>query len=141
MSGLEYVQRIGAAAKQPANWAQLLRFSVVGGTGYVVNLVVFAALVGLADVHHILAAVIAFCVAVTNNFVLNRHWTFDARDGDAGFQAVRFFAVSIASLMLNLGALALLVGQAHMADIPAQAISVAIATPFNFVGNRLWTFA
>jgi putative flippase GtrA len=54
---------------------------------------------------------------------------------------VRFFAVSIASLMLNLGALALLVGQAHMADIPAQAISVAIATPFNFVGNRLWTFA
>ncbi|HET9158603.1 MAG TPA: GtrA family protein [Myxococcaceae bacterium] len=141
MSSLEYVQRIGAAAKEPANWAQLLRFSLVGGTGYFVNLAVFAALVDLADVHHILAAVIAFCFAVTNNFILNRHWTFDARDGAAGFQAVRFFAVSVASLMLNLGALALLVGQVHMADVPAQAISVAIATPFNFIGNRLWTFA
>jgi putative flippase GtrA len=141
MSGLEYVQRIGAAARQPANWAQLLRFSVVGGTGYVVNLAVFAALVDVAGVHHILAAVVAFCVAVMNNFFLNRHWTFDARDGDAGFQAVRFFAVSVASLMLNLGALALLVSQAHVHEIPAQAISVAIATPFNFIGNRLWTFA
>jgi dolichol-phosphate mannosyltransferase len=141
MSGLEHVQRIGAAAREPANWAQLLRFSLVGGSGYVVNLAVFAALVDLAGVQHIAAAVVAFCVAVTNNFVWNRHWTFDAREGAAGLQAPRFLTVSVASLMLNLGALELLVGEAGMAQIPAQAISVAFATPFNFLGNRLWTFA
>ena len=141
MSGLEHVQRIGAAAREPANWAQLLRFSLVGGSGYVVNLAVFAALVDLAGVQHIAAAVVAFCVAVTNNFVWNRHLTFDAREGAAGLQAPRFLTVSVASLMLNLGALELLVGEAGMAQIPAQAISVAFATPFNFLGNRLWTFA
>ena len=141
MSSLEYVQRIGAAAREPANWAQLLRFSVVGGTGYFINLAVFAALVDLAGVHHIVAACAAFCVAVTSNFIFNRHWTFDAGDGAAGFQAIRFFTVSMASLMLNLGALALLVSQAHVSEVPAQAIAVAIATPFNFLGNRLWTFA
>jgi dolichol-phosphate mannosyltransferase len=140
MSGLEYVQRIGAAAKQPANWAQLLRFSVVGGTGYVVNLVVFAALVGLADVHHILAAVIAFCVAVTNNFVLNRHWTFDARDGRAHFQAMRFVAVSLFAFGFSLLVLTALVEGASVAKVPAQALAVIAATPLNFLGNKLWSF-
>jgi putative flippase GtrA len=27
-----------------------------------------------------------------------------------------------------------------MSELPAQAIAVAIAMPFNFVGNKLWTF-
>ena len=27
-----------------------------------------------------------------------------------------------------------------MSELPAQAIAVAIAMPFNFIGNKLWTF-
>ena len=41
------------------------------------------------------AAIGAFCVAVASNFAWNRLWTFDAGDGHAGFQAARFFAVSL----------------------------------------------
>ena len=134
-------RRVRHGLRRSHNWFQLVRFAAVGASGYVVNLAVFAALVDLAGVQHIAAAVVAFCVAVTNNFVWNRHWTFDAREGAAGLQAPRFLTVSVASLMLNLGALELLVGEAGMAQIPAQAISVAFATPFNFLGNRLWTFA
>ena len=77
------------------NWVQLVKFGVVGGSGYVVNLAVFAAAVEIANVHHLVAATIAFVVAVTNNFWWNRHWTFGARDGHAGFQAARFFGVSV----------------------------------------------
>ncbi len=29
---------------------------------------------------------------------------------------------------------------AGLAELPAQAIAVAVATPVNFVGNKLWTF-
>jgi putative flippase GtrA len=25
-------------------------------------------------------------------------------------------------------------------ELPAQAIAVALAMPFNFIGNKLWTF-
>jgi putative flippase GtrA len=25
-------------------------------------------------------------------------------------------------------------------EVTAQAIAIAVATPFNFVGNKLWTF-
>jgi dolichol-phosphate mannosyltransferase len=130
----EFAYRIGAAARRPSNWVQLLKFGVVGGSGYLVNLVVFAFLAGALDLHYAIAAVGSFCVAVTNNFLLNRHWTFDARHGHAGFQAARFFTVSVAVLEA-------LVSGASLPELTSQAIAVAVAMPFNFIGNKLWTFA
>jgi putative flippase GtrA len=34
-----------------------------------------------------------------------------------------------------------LVGGTSLGDLSAQAIAVAVAMPFNFLGNKLWTFA
>jgi putative flippase GtrA len=131
--------RIGAAARRPASWIQLAKFGLVGGSGYLINLAVFAVLAGLG-VHHVLAAIGAFCVAVTNNFVLNRYWTFGPGEGPAHFQAARFFTVSLASLGLNIAVLELLVSNHLTGELTAQAIAVAVAMPFNFLGNKLWTF-
>jgi dolichol-phosphate mannosyltransferase len=131
--------RIGAAARRPASWIQLLKFGLVGGSGYLINLAVFAVLAGLG-VHHVLAAIGAFCVAVTNNFVLNRYWTFGPGEGPAHFQAARFFTVSLASLGLNIAVLELLISSHLTGELSAQAIAVAVAMPFNFLGNKLWTF-
>jgi putative flippase GtrA len=133
------LRRIHLGTRRAHNWRQLVKFGVVGGSGYVVNLTVFALLVKVADLHHIAAAVLAFGVAVSNNFYWNRHWTFRAGEGHAGFQAIRFFTVSLLALGINLAVLQLLI-QAGMAEIGAQAISVAVAMPFNFIGNKLWTF-
>jgi putative flippase GtrA len=141
VSASEFADRLGAAARRPASWWQLLRFGLVGVSGYLVNLAVFALLSGGLGVHHLLAAVGAFCVAVSSNFFWNRHWTFAAGDGHAGFQAARFFAVSLAALLINLVVLEALVGGTSMGDLGAQAIAVAVAMPFNFLGNKLWTFA
>jgi putative flippase GtrA len=137
----ELAYRIGAAARRPANWVQLLKFGLVGASGYLINLGVFAILTGNLGIHHAIAAVGAFCVAVTNNFLWNRHWTFGPGDGSASFQAARFFAVSLAALGLNLVVLEALVSSQAVGDLTAQAIAVAVAMPFNFLGNKLWTFA
>jgi dolichol-phosphate mannosyltransferase len=142
MSGAsELAYRIGAAARQTATWVQLVKFGLVGVSGYLINLAVFALLVGSSGVHHLIAAVAAFCVAVTSNFLWNRYWTFGPGDGPAHFQAARFFAVSIASLGLNLAVLELLIRSGSVGELTAQAIAVAAAMPFNFLGNKLWTFA
>jgi dolichol-phosphate mannosyltransferase len=142
MSGTyEFAYRIRAAARRPASWLQLLKFGVVGGSGYLINLAVFAVLAGALGLHHLLAAIGAFCVALANNFLWNRHWTFDAGHGHPGFQAARFFAVSVAALLINLVVLEVLVSSGSMGDLAAQAIAVAVAMPFNFLGNKLWTFA
>jgi dolichol-phosphate mannosyltransferase len=139
MTPVATAKRIGAGARKPANWAQLFKFGLVGGSGYLINLAVFALLVEAAGLHHALGAIGAFCVAVSSNFYWNRHWTFRASEGHAGFQAARFFAVSIAGLLVNLAILEGLVG-AGLDPLPAQAIAVATVMPINFVGNKLWTF-
>lgn len=141
MSASEFAYRVGAAARRPASWWQLIKFGLVGGSGYLINLAVFALLSSNFGLHHIVAAIGAFCVAVSSNFFWNRHWTFAAGHGHAGFQAARFFAVSIAALLINLVVLEALVAGTSMGDLSAQAIAVAVAMPFNFLGNKLWTFA
>ena len=141
MSPAEFADRLSAAARRPASWWQLAKFGLVGGSGYLINLGVFAFLSSNLGVHHLVAAVGAFVVAVSSNFFWNRHWTFAAGHGHAGFQAARFFAVSVAALVINLVVLEALVGGTSMGDLSAQAIAVAVAMPFNFLGNKLWTFA
>jgi putative flippase GtrA len=117
----------------------LVKFTIVGGSGYLVNLVIFA-LVEALGAHYVVAAVIAFLGAVCNNFHWNRRWTFRAVGAEAiHHQARRFFTVSVINFLVQLGILHLLVSSG-MKDILAQAISVAVAMPVGFVGNRMWTF-
>src|SRR3954454_4631394 len=112
-------QRLATGVRRSKNWAQLLKFGLVGGSGYIINLGGFAILAGNVGIGHAAAAVGAFTVAVCNNFLWNRYWTFSPGEGRAAFQAARFFIVSLASLLINLGLLELLVSGAHMAQLPA----------------------
>jgi dolichol-phosphate mannosyltransferase len=132
--------RVRHGVRKADNWWQLARFTAVGAGGYVVNLVTFAVCVHALDLDFRIAAVVAFLVAVTNNFWWNRHWTFDARAGHAGHQAARFLAVSIAAFGVNFVVLELLVTEVGLKEVVGQAIAVATATPCNFIGNKLWTF-
>jgi putative flippase GtrA len=136
------LRRIHLGTRRPANWAKLVRFGVVGASGYVLNIAVFAVLTQALGVYHLLAAVGAFLVAVTNNFVWNRSWTF--RDANhhrpIPHQAARFFTASVAGLAVNLVVLALLVDVLGAPEVPAQAIAVGVAMPVNFVLNKMWTF-
>jgi dolichol-phosphate mannosyltransferase len=133
--------RVRAGLRRPHNWVQLVKFCVVGGSGYIVNLTVFAASVHALGLHHLVGATLAFAVAVTNNFFWNRLWTFRARGGRAGFQAARFFAVSGIAFLFAAALLEFLVTGAGLAAVPAQALSIAAATPLNFIGNKMWSFS
>jgi putative flippase GtrA len=132
--------RVRSGLRRPHNWVQLVKFCAVGASGYVVNLCVFALCVEAIGLHHLVGATIAFVVAVTNNFWWNRHWTFKARGGHAGFQAARFFTVSVAAFLFAATVLQLLVGVADMPEVPAQAVAIIAATPLNFIGNKMWSF-
>ena len=133
--------RVGRGMRRQANWLELVRFAGVGASGYVVNLAVFALLVHAAGVDYRLAATGAFVVAVANNFLWNRVWTFRAREGHAGFQAARFLTVSVGAFLVNLTVLEILVAGAELPKVPAQALAIAAAMPLSFLGNKLWSFA
>ena len=132
--------RVRAGLRKPHNWLQLMKFCAVGASGYVVNLCVFAVCVEVLDVHHLVAATAAFAVAVLNNFWWNRHWTFRAGGGRAGLQAARFFTVSVGAFVFAAEVLEVLVSVVGMSELPAQAIAIIVATPLNFIGNKMWSF-
>jgi putative flippase GtrA len=131
--------RAGQALRRRRNWVQLAKFSVVGASGYVVNLVVYTALLKGAGLHYALAATGSFVVAVTNNYTWNRLWTFHEQRGHVGWQGLRFLIVALFAYGANLGILAAFV-ESGMNKILAQAIAVILVTPLNFLGNKLWSF-
>jgi dolichol-phosphate mannosyltransferase len=129
--------RTAAALRRRHNWVQLLKFGVVGGSGYVVNLVVFASLLGWGA--HIAAAV-SFVVAAANNYWWNRHWTFVDQKSQFVLQGARFFAVSLAAFAVNQLWLVLFIDVLNWRKVLSQAIAIILVTPLNFLGNKLWSF-
>src|SRR5437764_9896474 len=137
---LPFHVRCRAGMVKPANWFQLLRFSAVGVSGYLVNLGVFALCLHLMGIDYRLSSAIAFVVSVVNNFWWNRHWTFDAKHEHPIFQGTRFFVVSVLAYAFTYVVLVTLVSDVGLVKVVAQAIAVAAATPFSFLGQKLWSF-
>jgi putative flippase GtrA len=133
------VRRVHLGTREPANWVQLFKFGLVGASGYVVNLLVYVALLDGADLHYRLAATGSFLVAVSNNYLLNRLWTFRHHRGHFGYQGLRFFVVSVLVYLGNLAILTLLV-EVGLGKIVSQALAIVLVTPANFIGNKLWSF-
>jgi putative flippase GtrA len=131
--------RARRALGRSENWIELLKFSVVGLSGYVVNLAVYVSLLKGAGLHYLPAAACSFVVAVSNNYLWNRLWTFRSSRGHVYHQGMRFLIVSLAALALNLVILRLLVGLGA-GKILAQAVAIVLVTPFSFSANKLWSF-
>jgi putative flippase GtrA len=133
------IERARRALGRWHNWVQLLKFCAVGASGYLVNLAVYTLLLHGAGVHYLLAATGSFLVAVTNNYLWNRLWTFRGQRGHVAYQGLRFLLVSTVALAANL---ALLYGLVRFGagKLPAQALAIVLVTPLNFVGNKLWSF-
>jgi dolichol-phosphate mannosyltransferase len=131
--------RAGEALRARHNWEQLLKFSVVGASGTVLNFAVFATLNKWLGLHYLIAATFSFLVAVTSNYILNRHWTFSGDRGHFAYQGLRFFVVSTAVLGLNLAILHLMI-KAGFGPLFSQAVAIAACVPVNFLGNKLWSF-
>jgi putative flippase GtrA len=132
-----FATRAVAALRRPYNWIQLAKFAAVGAVGYVVNLVVYALLLGIGA-HR--AAAVSFVVSAANNYWWNRHWTFAHQKGHFGYQGMRFFVVSVGAFLVNQLWLLVFLDWIGLGKIVSQAIAIVLVTPLNFVGNKLWSF-
>jgi putative flippase GtrA len=131
--------RAGRALSRPHNWVQLAKFSAVGASGYVINLAVYTALLRGAGFHYTAAATCSFLVAVTNNYIWNRLWTFHDQRGHLGWQGLRFLVVALVAYAANLVVLSGLIALGED-KVVSQAIAVVLVTPLNFLGNKFWSF-
>ena len=120
---------------------EFFKFALVGGIGTLVNLAVLYLLTEYARIYYIFSAVVAFFVAVTCNFILNKLWTFgESLHSDLPKKYSRFVLVGTAALSVNICFLYILTEFFGIHYFLSQVISIGLALMINFIGNKIWTF-
>ena len=134
--------RVHATAERVATLAQFVKFGGVGLIGLAIDTASVYALRGSLGLYG--AGLVAYVVAASGNWALNRIWTFRGQgSGPAHHQWGRFMAVNLIGFALNRGTYALLVTfVAAAARQPVIATSAgAIAGMFvNFYLSRRVVF-
>ena len=85
------------------------------------------------QIHYALATATGALVGACSNFLLNRHWAFEARSGNWTTQSFRYFLVSSGSLILNTGGVYYFTESYHL----HYATSVVIAQKLRLFGKNL----
>lgn len=151
---------------------QFLQFGIVGASGTVVNLLVVVLVKKIAPYsehepfmnlfgsafhirwYHVFMT-IAFIVANTWNYQLNRMWTFKSKNSWwSGY--LPFLLTGVGAFLVNLATLTLLMNPESPLALPsdifddstgfrtkfywASVIAILVAMPVNFIINKLWAF-
>lgn len=115
------------------------KFSLVGGSGVLVNTGALIALYDWAGLPLLLSSVLAVELAIASNFYWNSRWTFPA----GPLTLRRFFQfnlVSAGGMAITSGTLLALVSVGGVHYIAANLTGIALATVWNFGLNSLWTW-
>lgn len=131
----------------PPDLRQFVKFSLVGGSGVVVNLAVFNATLltwQLVTGHMGLTASyvangLGFVVSVMSNYYLNRRWTFRST-GSVPAELSKFVVVSLVAYGVNLGIFTVAHTVFELRGNFSQLIAIACVMPVNFLANKLWSF-
>ena len=143
-------QRINNIAlfKKHPSLAQFVKFSLVGVSGTIIDFGIYTLLTRALSMFYVYATGISVFLAIINNFFLNKHWTF--RRGQSGIAKVeygKFFTVSVANYLVNLGITYYIVEFTSADDIFgnyddyfAKVIAIVVILFSNFFANKYWTF-
>ena len=130
-------------------FVELVRFVVVGGASFVIDLGLFNLLVygpgHLLGSKPLTAKIVSVVIATLASWIGNRHWTFSAkRSQQKGRELLIYGLLNAIGALIPVGTLAISRYGLHLAgpleDNAATIIGIAIATIFRYVGYKLWVF-
>ena len=81
-----------------------------------------------------------FSLAVVNNYLLNKYFTFQDRNTQLATQFLKFFVISIIGLALSNLFLYLVQKNAKLNFYLSKAIVIGLVFTWNFSANSLYTF-
>jgi dolichol-phosphate mannosyltransferase len=125
---------------------QFIKFCIVGAINTIVDwafYAIFKTFIGSStQTLKQIAKACSFVIAATSSYIMNRKWTFRSTDNQILKQAIKFIAISVGGLVINNSVFYLITSPKflHLADILGLISGTAIATFWNFFGNRKWTF-
>ena len=124
---------------------ELMKFGVVGGFAFLVDIGLFNLLLHATD-KPLTSKTISAVVATTVAYIGNRHWTFRRRErSGVRREYTLFFLLNGVGLVIALACLAishyLLDFTGRLADnIAANVVGLGLATAFRFWSYRRWVF-
>jgi putative flippase GtrA len=132
-----------SAIKRILTQAQLGKFMVVGGAGFLADAALTVSLVHLAGISPLPGRAISFVVLWVLCWQANRRWTFGVTKPHTVLEGLRYFGVNLVALSVNAWVYMTVVQAASFGMI-ATVIAVAAGTLaglcINYTGLRLWVF-
>ncbi|MFJ8438356.1 GtrA family protein [Kitasatospora griseola] len=121
-------------------------FAVIGGVGFLVNLLVFTACLQASGLIYSAAGVISGAVAIGTNYLGYRFWLYKDRDAASRKREITLFLLfSGIGLLIENGILAFSVHvlgfHSHFSQVIAKnVLGLAAGTVFRFLSYRTWVF-
>jgi putative flippase GtrA len=120
--------------------SQLLKFALVGITGMGLDFGTTWLLKEKVKINKFIANATGFSIAVVNNFMLNKYWTFDNQNPIATEQFVKFLVISIIGLGINSLLLFILLKKIKGNFYLVKLAVIGLVFFWNFSANYLYTF-
>jgi putative flippase GtrA len=124
--------------------AEFMRFALVGGTGFIVDIAVLQLYLTLFGDRPFSAQALAWCVAVTTNWWMNRSFTFATRHKAPLLQQwAQYVAVNSGGALVNYAVYAALVALIPLCRTQpwlAVAAGTIAALGLNFIGAKRFVF-
>lgn len=120
--------------------AQFAAFAGIGAIGTAAHYLVLIALTQGAGVNAVAASVAGSLVGAAINYLLNYHFTFRSNRPHRE-AAPRFLFVAGAGIALNAIIMFATVQYGGLHYLISQVLATLAVLVFNFVFNRIWTFA
>jgi len=111
---------------------------VVGVSNTLISFVVYRVLL-VVSTPYAIAAPLAFAAGALNGYILNRRWTFDARDTTRA--RVLYVVFAALGALFTTVFVVLFVRAFDVGRVAAYLVAVPPVTVSLFLANRLWTFA
>jgi len=109
----------------------------------VTNIAIFSSLTFL-NINYNVSSIAAFLVAVTQNYQLNKKWTFKDHNTKTRKKFPKYLVLNFFSFLVNLAVLNVVVfyfGEEKLIQIAGQITGIGVAMVFNFLGSYLVIFA
>lgn len=116
------------------------RFCVVGLSNSAISFLVFYILSQQLGVHYLLGSFIGYISGIANSFIWNKIWTFHDHSSRLLGQFIKFLAINIISLGINLLVLYTLVENIHLVKTIAQLVAMGFSTVANYMGSKIMVF-
>lgn len=129
-----------------ATLSEFVKFCFVGFSGLIVDTAVLVSFVSLFSLDPRAAAVFAFVLAVSWNYIFDRIWAFKiGRSTKISYSYVSFIVICLFGLGIRIGVMHLFIEYAGMAGSPwyilASLLGIVAATIFNFFGTKYIAFS